>query len=245
MLDGRSAVIDLRPLQDSEVLWLVLKYSDVRPSPSERKELLQLLGSLTSVNVNDALRDTPLVSRLVVADQLMFDLLPRSVLAVQGEDSRYGLPLAGLRAAYKADAAEGLNRRNWQDVLFNKSILAVSKVHYEDGPELSITPRFSFNLFGVPAKGDDIVRLSASEKWFADHEDELRKLPQLARLSDFASLIALFRAARERNIPHNLDDLVTVEVPATDAPRFIVRRELVNPQNWHRLKLFLSSKERQ
>lgn len=245
VLDGRSAVIDLRPLRDTEVLWLVLKYSDVRPSPSEQKELLRLLGSLTSVNVNDALRDTPLVSRLVVADQLMFDLLPRSVLAVQGEDSRYGLHLTGLRAAYKADAVEGLNRRNWQDVLFNKSILAVSKVDYEDGTELAVTPRLSFNLFGVPAKGDDIVRLSASEKWFADHEGELRKLPQLARLSDFASLVALFRAARERNVPHNLDDLVTVEVPPADAPRFIVRREWVNPQRWDRLKTFLSGKERQ
>jgi hypothetical protein len=118
-------------------------------------------------------------------------------------------------------------------------------VDYEDGSELAITPRLSFNLFGVPAKGDDIVRLSASEKWFADHEGELRKLPQLARLSDFASLVALFRAARERNVPHNLDDLVTVEVPPTDAPRFIVRREWMNPQSWDRLKTFLSGKERQ
>jgi hypothetical protein len=249
VLDGRSAVIDLRPLQDSEVMWLVLKYSEARPSPSERRELRQLLGSLTSVNVNDALRDTPLVSRMVVADQLMFDLLPRSALAVQGEGTRYGLPLTELRVAYKADAAEGLNKRNWQDVLFNKSILAVSKVDYEDGPELTITPRFSFNLFGVPAKGDDILRLSASEKWFADHEGELRKLPQLSRLSDFAALVALFRAtlnaSRERNVPHNLDDLVTVEVPAADAPRFMMRRERVDPKSWERLKEFLSGKERQ
>lgn len=245
VLDGRTAVIDLRPLQDSEVLWLILQYTDARPSPSEQRELLQLLGSLTSVNVNDALRDTPLVSQLVVADQLMFDLLPRSVLAVQGEGSRYGLPLTELRAAYNADAAEGLNKRNWQDVLFNKSILAVSKVDYEDGPELTLTSRFSFNLFGVPAKGEDVVRLAASEKWFADHEGELRKLPQLSRLSEFASLVALFRAARDRNVPHNLDDLVSVEVPATDAPRFMVRRDWVNPKSWDRLKAFLSNKERQ
>lgn len=244
-LDGRTAIIDLRPLQDSEVLWLVLQYSDSRPSPSEQKEVLRLLGSLTSVNVNDALRDTPLVSQLVVADQLMFDLLPRSVVAIQGEDTRYGLPLKELRAAFSADAAEELNKRNWQDVLFNKSILAVSKVEFEDGPELIITPRFSFNLFGVPAKGDDILRLSASERWFAEHESELRKLPQLARLADFAALVALFRAARDGNVPHNLDDLVTVDVPAPDAPRFILRRDWVSPDNWKRLKEFLSGKERQ
>jgi hypothetical protein len=243
VLDGRTALIDLRPLQDSEAMWLVLQYGDARPSPSERREVLRLLGSLTSVNVNDALRDTPLVSRLVVADQLMFDLLPRSAVAIEGEDRRYGLPLKGLRDAFSADAAEDLNKNNWQDVLFNKSILAVSKVDYEDGPELSLTPRFSFNLFGVPAKGNDILRLAASERWFAEHERELRRLPQLSRLSDFASLVALFRAAHERGVPHNLDDLVTVSVPAPDAPRFMLRRDWVSPESWKRLQEFLSGKE--
>jgi hypothetical protein len=245
VLDGRNTVIDLRPLQDTEAMWLFLQYGESRLPPTESREVLRQLAGLTSVNVNDALRDTPLVPRLVVADQLMFDLLPRSAFAVEGEDTRYGLPLRELRAAYRADAADALNNKNWQDVLFNKSILAVSQVDYEDGADLVITPRFSFHLFGVPSRGDGILRLPASERWFADHERELRRLRQLSRLADFAALVTLFRAAHERNVPHNLDDLVTVNVPASDAPRFILRRDRISADGWQRLQNSLSGKERQ
>ncbi len=245
VLDGRNAVIDLRPLKNSEAMWLLLQYGDSRLPQGEQKEVLQQLAGLTSVNVNDALRDTPLVLRLVAADQLMFDLLPRSPVAIEGEDSRYGLSLKELRRAFREDAGAELNKQNWQDVLFNKSILAVSQVSYEDGAELVISPRFSFNLFGVLAKGNDILRLTASERWFTDHERELSQLPQLSQLVDFAALVTLFRAAHERNIPHNLDDLIEVNMPASDAPRFILRRDRVSPDSWRRLQDSLSGKESQ
>ena len=245
VLDGRSAVIDLRPLKDYEAMWLLLQYGDSHLVRAEQKEVLWQLASLTSVNVNDALRDTPMVSRLIAADQLMFDLLPRSTVAIEGEDTRYGLPLKELRQAFRADAGAELNRQNWQDVLFNKSILAVSKVGYVDGTELVIAPQISFHLFGVMAKGNEILPLTASEHWFASHERQLAQLPQLSQLMDFAALVTLFRAAHERNIPHNLDDLVAVPVPASDAPRFILRRNRVSSENWRRLQDSLSVKERQ
>jgi hypothetical protein len=244
VLDGRSAVIDLRPLKDYEAMWLLLQYGDRHLASGEQREVLQQLAGLTSVNVNDALRDTPMVSRLVTADQLMFELLPRSTLAIEGEDTRYGLPLRELRRAFRADAGAELNKQNWQDVLFNKSILAVSQISYEEGAELVISPKLSFNLFGVMAKGNDILRLPASERWFADHERELSQLPQLSQLVDFAALVTLFRAAHERNVPHNLDDLIAVTVPASDAPRFIFRRSRVSPDSWRRLQDSLSGKER-
>lgn len=244
VLDGRSAVIDLRPLKDYEAMWLLLQYGNHRLPLSEQKEVLQRLAGLTSVNVNDALRDTPLVSQLIAADQLMFELLPRSPVAIEGEDSRYGLPLKELRRAFRADAGAELNKQNWQDVLFNKSILAISKISYEDGAELIISPHISFHLFGVMAKGNDILPLSASERWFADHERELLQLPQLSQLSDFAALVTLFRAAQERNIPHNLDDLIAVPVPASNAPRFILRKDRISTENWQRLQDSLSVKER-
>lgn len=237
--DKQIAVIDLRPLQGSEALWLFMQYGDGRLPPSERDQAVGQLAHLTSVNVNDALRDTSLVPHLVAADQLMFDLLPRSAVAIQGEDERYGLPLKELRLAFRADAAAELNRANWQDVLFSKSILTVSEIDYAEGPELVLSPKLSFNLFGVPARGADVIPLSASERWFAAHEDKLKALDQLAPLCEFATLVALFRTVNQRHTSNNLDDLIAVTAPAFSAPRFIVRRDRTGLQ-WQKLQSSLS-----
>lgn len=240
--DEQIAVIDLRPLQFKEALWLFLKYGDGRMPPNERNQAVGQLARLTSVNVNDALRDTSLVPHLIAADQLMFDLLPRSAVAIQGEDERYGLPLKELRLAFRADAGAELNRPNWQDMLFSKSLLTVSQIGYEDGPQLILSPKLSFNLFGVPAKGADVIPLSASERWFAAHEDQLKTLDQLAPLCEFATLVALFRTVNQRHIPNNLDDLIAVTAPAFSAPRFIVRRDRTGLQ-WQQLQSSLSRRE--
>lgn len=241
--DEQIAVIDLRPLERTEALWLFLQYGDRRLPPGESNLVVQQVGRLTSVNVNDALRDTSLVPQLIAADQLMFDLLPRSAFAVEGEDERYGLPLRELRLAFRADAGAELNRPNWQDVLFNKSILTVSEVRYEEGPQLILSPKLSFNLFGVPARGPDAIRLPASEHWFAVHEEQLKALEQLRPLCEFATLVALFRSAKERGIPHNLDDLIAVLSPPFNAPRFIVRRDRVGQQKWEQLKSSLTGRK--
>lgn len=244
VLDGRSALIDLRPLENSEVSWLYLQYGKKRLSEDEITKLIWQLRSLTSVNVNDAVRNTSIVPQLILADQLMFDLLPQNSIAVEGEDKRYGLPLDELRRAFSADAGEELNRPNWQDTLYRKSLLAISSTSYEDGPELVITPQFSFYLFGVPAKGNNALRLTASEQWFATHQGQLRKLSQLSWLSDFASLVALFRSVHELNIRNNLDDLISVPVPLSDAPRFIMRKSQTSPERWRQLRDSLSKKEK-
>lgn len=241
--DEQIAVIDLRPLEHTEALWLFLQYGDRRLPPGESALIVQQVGRLTSVNVNDALRDTSLVPQLIAADQLMFDLLPRRAFAVEGEDERYGLPLRDLRLAFRADAGAELNRPNWQDVLFNKSLLTVSEVSYEEGPQLILSPKLSFNLFGVPARGPDAIRLPNSEHWFAVHEEQLKALEQLRPLCEFATLVALFRSAKERGIPHNLDDLIEVPSPPFNAPRFIVRRDRVGQQKWEQLKSSLTRRK--
>jgi hypothetical protein len=240
--DEQIAVIDLRPLQNTEALWLFLQYGDGKLPPNERDQAVGQLAQLTSVNVNDALRDTSLVPHLIAADQLMFDLLPRSAFAIQGEDERYGLPLKELRLAFRADAAAELNRANWQDVLFSKSILTVSQIDYAEGPQLVLSPKLSFNLFGVPARGAEVIPLSASERWFAANEAKLKALDQLAPLCEFAALVALFRTVNQRHIPNNLDDLIAVTAPAFSAPRFIVRRDRAGLQ-WQKLQSSLSRRE--
>jgi hypothetical protein len=240
--DEQIAVIDLRPLDNTEALWLVLEYAKTGLPKSEREELLMQLARLTSVNVNNALRDTPLVSQLIAADQLMFDLLPRNAVAIQGEDSRYGLRLDQLRSAFQADAREQLNRPNWQDVLFNKSLLSVSQIDCKAGPKLVLSPKFSFFLFGVTADGLDAIRLNKSEHWFASHEHDLKLLEQLRPLSEFATLVTLFRGANDRKIPHNLDDLIAVPLPESMAPRFIIRRDR-DGEKWQEMKKSLSGRE--
>lgn len=244
VLDGRSALIDLRPLENSEASWLYWQYGTKRLSDDEVTMLIRQLRSLTSVRVNDAVRNTSIVPQLIAADQLMFDLLPQSSIAVEGEDIRYGLPLYELRRAFRADAGEELNQPNWQDTLYKKSLLAISSASYEDRSELVITPQFSFYLFGVPAKGNKALRLKASEQWFTTHQGQLRKLSQLSLLSDFASLVALFRSVHDLNVRNNLDDLITVPVPLSDVPRFIVRKSQMSPQGWHQLRDWLSKKEK-
>lgn len=243
VLDGRSALIDLRPLENSEASWLYWQYGTKRLSEGEMNTLVRSLRSLTSVNVNDAVRDSPVVPQLITADELMFDLLPQSSVGIEGGERRYGLPLDELRRAFRADAGEELNNPDWQDTLYRKSLLAVSAASYEAGPELIITPQFSFHLFGVPARGDRAIRLTASEQWFTSHQERLRSLPQLSWLSDFSALVTLFRSAHEANVKHNLDDLIAVPVPASDAPRFIMRKSRVSPDNWRQLRDTLSEKE--
>lgn len=243
VLDGRSSLIDLRPLENSEVSWLYRQYGEKRLSEDETTKLIWQLRSLTSVNVNDAVRNTSIVPPLIAADQIMFDLLPQSSIAIEGEDTRYGLPLDELRRAFRADAGAELNRPNWQATLYKKSLLAISGASFEDGSELTITPQFSFYLFGVPAKGNNALRLTASEQWFIIHQGQLRKLPQLSWLSDFASLVALFRSMHKLNIKHNLNDLTTVQVPLSDVPRFIVRKSQTSPETWRQLRTWLSRKE--
>jgi hypothetical protein len=246
VLDGRSALIDLRPLENSEASWLYWQYGPKdtkRLSEGEMITLVRHLRSLTSVNVNDAVRDSPVVPQLITADQLMFDLLPQSSIGVEGEDIRYGLPLDGLRRAFRADAGEELNSPDWQDTLYRKSLLAVSAASFEEGPELVIKPQLSFYLFGVPARGDKAIRLTASEQWFTTHRERLRSLPQLSWLSDFSALVTLFRSAHEGNVRHNLDELIAVPVPASEAPRFIMRKSRTSPENWRQLRDALSGKE--
>jgi hypothetical protein len=242
--DGRVPVIDLRPLENGEATWLYEQYGDTRLSAAQQGRFIQQLAALTSVNVNEALRDTPLVTQLIVADQLMFDLLPRNTIRFEGEDERYGLPLDKLRAAFREDMGAELSRPGWQDTLFSKSVIAVSRVSYEAGEELAVEPRFTFHLFEVSARGTSAIPLKASEGWFAAHERELRKLPQLSRLADFSTLVALFRTANERKVPHNLDDLVAVVVPSADSPRFIVKRDQVITENWKGLSKALTGRKR-
>jgi len=45
--DEQIAVIDLRPLQPTEALWLLRQYSNDRLPPSEREQVLLQLGRLT------------------------------------------------------------------------------------------------------------------------------------------------------------------------------------------------------
>jgi hypothetical protein len=244
VLDGRVPVIDLRPLQNGEAVWLYNTYGDKRLSAAQQNRFIGQLAALTSVNVNEALRNSPLVSQLVVADQLMFDLLPRNTIRFEGEDERYGLPLAELRNAFREDMGAELSRPGWQDALFSKSVIAVSSVRCEVGAELAVEPRFTFHLFEVSARGTSAIPLKASERWFAAHEQMLRALPQLSRLADFSALVALFRTAKAQNIPHNLDDLVVVVVPSSDSPRFILRRDQVVTDNWKSLSNVLKGQKR-
>jgi hypothetical protein len=244
VLDGRVPVIDLRPLENNEAIWLYTQYGDTRLSAAQQVGFIEQLAALTSVNVNEALRDTPLVSQLVVADQLMFDLLPRNTIRYEGEDIRYGLSLGELRDAFRADMGAELNRPEWRDALFSKSVIAVSGVRCEVEDELSVEPHFTFHLFEVSARGTSAIPLKASERWFAAHEQKLRALPQLSRLADFSALVALFRTAHERKVPHNLDDLVAVVVPPSDSPRFILRRDQVITDNWKSLSKVLKGQKR-
>lgn len=244
VLDGRVPVIDLRPLEDNEATWLYTQYGDTRLSAAQQRRFIEQLAALTSVNVNEALRDTPLVSQLIVADQLMFDLLPRNTIRFEGEDARYGLSLGELRNAFREDMGAELNRPDWQNALFSKSVIAVSSVDCKVGAELTIEPRFTFHLFEVSAGGTSAIRLKASERWFAAHEQELRALPQLSRLADFSALVALFRTVNERKVLHNLNDLVAVVVPPSDSPRFILRRDQVITENWRRLSNVLKNQKR-
>jgi hypothetical protein len=243
VLDDQIAVIDLRPLESTEVLWLFQQYGKSELSNKERENLVQQLTRITSVNVNKALRDTFLIPHLIAADQLMFDLLPQKPVTIVGSDTRYGLPLRDLRVAFRADAGELLNRPNWQDVLFNKSLLAVSEINYQDGPQLVLSPKFSFFLFGVTADGSNAISLIASERWFATHEENLKALDQLTRLKEFATLVALFRTANEQHLPHNLDELIAVPTNTVNAPRFIVRQDRMGVNGWQQFQSSLSGRQ--
>lgn len=242
--DERSTVIDLRPLEPEEAIWLVLQYGVSETSPTAmRNSVIQELQTLISVNVNDALRDTPLVPQLIAADQLMFDLLPQQAIRVERENKWPGLSLSELRAAFQTDAGAELKQLESQAILSKKSIIAISNTSYEIGAELIITPQFSFHLFGIPSQGNGILPLKACEQWFNAHQLELRQLPQLAKLSDFAALVTLFRAVQKQGVQTNLEELVAVPVPAFAGPRFIVRKDQVNSQHWQQLRDSLSGKE--
>jgi hypothetical protein len=244
--DGRPAAIDLRPLEPAEAAWLLAAFGDVRLSRSEQVERIQLLSSIMSVNLHDALARTEIAESFVAADQLMFDLIPASPERLEGEDSKFGLDLRGLRRAYRADAGAELNRPGWQNVLFQKSILAVERTDCTVGPELNITPRFSFHLFGVSARGDDPpLKLAATERWFAEHEAAIRAVPQLSRVAAFTAMTALFRAVRDRNIENNFEELIAVVTPEAQTARFLARMDRIGRENWVTLKNTLGRREAQ
>lgn len=243
VLDDRSALIDLRPPEPEEALSLAMQYGNRRISSADMGALSQEFRALTSVNVNNALRDTVLAQNLIAADHLMFDLLPLETVMVERQNRWPELPLDELRLAFQADAAAELNQAESRNILFKKSILTISSSTCEIGRELSITPQLAFHLFGVPNKGDRTLPLKASERWFNVHQRELSHLPQLFQLTEFAALVALFRSVRDHQVEHNLDDLIVVSVPVVTTPRFIMRGDRIDTERWRRLRALLVAKE--
>lgn len=225
--DQRIAAVDLRNLDTSEVQFLSSKLVSLESmGPQAKLESQAALLSLTSVNLHPAFVNTPIGQSLILADQLIFEILPEKEIWQQGQDTKYGFNLLPLRQALQLDSREMLvNESSWKS-LFQKSLLSVSKVSVilkEDS--VSVDPTLEFTIYRLPPADDGTppIFLAHSSEWFEMHESALKQLPVLSQLTQVGSLVATMRTILRRQIPNNLNDLMLVEAPDVATPRLLCR----------------------
>jgi hypothetical protein len=194
--------------------------------PQAKLESQAALLSLTSVNLHPAFVNTTIGQDLILADQLIFELLPEGEFWAQGEDKKYGFDLLALRQALQVDSRTLLvNERSWKS-LFQKSLLSVSKVSVilkED--VVVVDPTLEFTIYRLPPADDGTppIFLTHSSEWFQRHEASLKQLPVLSQLTQFGLLVATMRTILSRDIPNNFNNLMLVEAPDAVTPRLLCR----------------------
>ena len=229
VLDGRVVAVDLRNLDTEEVLNLAGALAS-RPlksmSDHETEELTRLIHTFTSVNLHPAFVNTEIGNDLILADQLIFNVLPAAHVRLEGEEIRLGIDTSPLRNAYNRDLKFNTRVRRLRYMLFRKSILSAVNVSLRlRGGGAELVTQLDFSIWELPRKVDRAVEplsLRHSSDWFNTHQLELKSASEvLSRVSRFAGLVALLSAVREKNIRNNFDDLLMVVTPFAQTPRFI------------------------
>ncbi len=230
IIDGRVPAADIRPLALPELEWLILTYSPVpleQLTRSEGKSLLNHFQLLTSANLHPALVNTSIGIDMLLADMVIFDLLPSNLVLVEGDDEKAGIKLKPLWTQFRHDHDALDKHPNANKFLFTKSLISISQASstLRNGSlilDVTIAPE----LFAMPVEGADVkpLLLEKTTHWLEQHAAELeRHIPALRRLIRFAATAAIFKTISEKRIPNNFDVLAAVESPYVLTPRFLCR----------------------
>jgi hypothetical protein len=228
--DGRVSAADVRPLALPEVQWLAETYARVpfdQLTANETRTLREDLRLLTSANLNPALAETAIGVDLIVADLVIFDLLPASALALEGDSTRFGLDASGLWQAFKKDREQILIDPAHREKAFSKSLLVIKQVSaLLRAGLLVVSAQIEPGLFAIPLEGAQGKpdAMKESTRWLRTRTPLIRqRFPSFERVARFAAVTALFKTIEQRRIPHNLDILVGVSTVSTSTPRIFCR----------------------
>jgi len=223
--DQRVATIDLRPLSAEEKQWLI------EPLFFKNKiELIhilknqQILENLIGVNLHPALIDTQIGEELIIADQVIFDLLPARHVRIEGENKYKGIDIKKLREAYLKDFYNHIKAPPSNQRAMYKSIISVREVIIEVNENINIETNLDFAIYLIPnfKSNSNYRKLKNSSQWFEDNKKILKEnIPSLKKLSIFSSYIALFRSIISQKIQNNLNDLIYIPAEYHETPQYL------------------------
>lgn len=219
VLDQRVTAVDIGSYDRDVSDWLIksglLDIFALRSS--DREDLLRVPELFQVVRINPALANTEIGSELILADELIFQIVHLDRTLLSSQTVFRGIDTLGLHAELLADEAEF----GPVDVGY-KSILMVDQVEVtEGGGILAIAPQLDFAVY---KDGKRFRRVSA---WLNDQSEALReRAPELGDLELFAAAVAVFRSAVARDLTDGLDGLALVHLPAMPTPSLLCRSAL-------------------
>jgi hypothetical protein len=239
--DGRVVVADLRNinvLQSEQIARAIFRNGI--PVNSDVGPFVELLASLTSVNIHPSLQDTTLALKMIAVDQLIFELLPDTPQPVRlsGSDTVLGINVATLRNLYWEDFHDLSDPDAWRG-LFQKSILSAvgaDLTRNADGWHADVDLRFGIYRLPPAKEQGPAMLLKRSTAWLQGQQARLQRLPVLAPLIQFAAATAIMRTVVEQGIENNFDELVGVPVVWKATPSLLCRTDGRNPCGLEKLQ---------
>lgn len=226
--DGRVAAVDLRMLSAQEQKWLlepIVRSTEVLTENSF-DEKFKILQNITVVNLHPAFIDTEIGGDLILADQVIFDLLPDKFIRVEGENKRGDIDITGLFKAYNKDFHFMITQpppSPERSIL--KSIISIkSGKVYEGNDNIKIIPGIDFAVYLIPEYKSNVeyTKIKNSSGWFNMNKELLTdRIKALEEILKLASYVGLFKSVRNHRIPHNLNDLVFTETEIFETPQYL------------------------
>lgn len=230
--DERVAAIDLRPISADEVIQLTNQIFASTPKLDKKTftdKLHRTIPGLSIVNMHPAFQNTGIGKSLILADQLIFDLLPLTdgVGQVEGQFSRYrsmGLNIDKLREARLRDSfLESIVINDGPRSLF-KSIISIDSVSMILKDTYTLISKLDFQVYSIPNKksGAGYTRLENCINWFAANRHILlSNISYLADLYELSNAIAFFKMIKTMKIENNFNDLVYLTIDTTQTPDYL------------------------
>ena len=220
--DERISAVDLREIRENELRWLT---RSLREDPKTIMEVLVTLRrDLTAVHLHPSFLNTNTGLKLILIDQIIFDLLPRESIYIKGQLDFQGLDLKGLRDAYFQDNLNLIISSNPNRYRILKSIILVCDVSTSFDTTIGISPIVDLLLF--QKDGEVYESMDNTSQWFATHSKQIsERIPLLQEFEELCKVIFLCQWTRYHQIPNNLDEILYLETTEAETPDFIFPAE--------------------